>query len=158
MHCFVLFGNEEFAGAGVIKKCCCAKEKTHLMPLLLIPVGRWKATELFVSLQCQWKSHISEWMYVMCRTTGLFAPCNTPERHNWGWGSAALLKQPFLGLEAGGMAAAAQEHPGASCSACSGPRACAGHCCGHHAQHGRGNVHQASPAGSPPSHQTCHLS
>lgn len=30
MHCIVLFGNEEFAGAGVIKKCCCAKEKTHL--------------------------------------------------------------------------------------------------------------------------------
>lgn len=57
MHCIVLFGNEEFAGAGVIKKCCSAKEKTHLMPLLLIPVERWKAAELFVLLQCLENSH-----------------------------------------------------------------------------------------------------
>lgn len=47
MHCIVLFGNEEFAGAGVIETCCCAKEKTHLMLLLFIPLGQWKAVEVF---------------------------------------------------------------------------------------------------------------
>lgn len=47
MHCIVLFGNEEFAGAGVIKTYCCAKEKMHLMPFLFIPLGQWKAVEVF---------------------------------------------------------------------------------------------------------------
>ena len=80
MHCIVLFRNEEFAGAGVIKKCCCAKEKTHLMPLLLIPVEWWKAAAIFALLRYQWKTHISEWAYAMHRTQGLFAPRNTPEQ------------------------------------------------------------------------------
>lgn len=74
MHCIVLFENQEFAGAGLIKKCCCAKEKSHLMPLLLIPVGQWKAVELLVSVRCQGKTPISEWTSVTAQKKGGFCP------------------------------------------------------------------------------------
>lgn len=63
------------------------------------------------------------------------------------------LEQPFVGLEPGGMAAAAQQHPDASCLACSGPCACASHCCSHHVQRGKRKF--PSTASSPQWNQTC---
>lgn len=74
MHCIVLFRNEEFAGAGVIKKCCCVKEKTHLMLLLLIPVGWWKGMELFVLLWCQWKNSHFRVDMLDAQNNGAFRP------------------------------------------------------------------------------------
>lgn len=160
MHCIVLFRNEEFAGAGVIKKCCCVKEKTHLMLLLLIPVGWWKGMELFVLLWCQWKTHISEWTCLMHRTTGLFAPCNSPEQLKWGWDSTALPRAAaFPGAGGWGkgccspasiqvpLAWPAQAHVPVLVTAAAT-----------RFNRERGNFHQAYPAGSPQSHQTCHLS
>lgn len=139
MLCIVLFGNEEFAGAGVIKTCCCAKEKTHLMPWLFIPVGQGKA-------------HVSELTQVMPRTTGLYTSVAP-----MGWHSTALPWLDSLSWVGGW-----EKVP--LCSVCSCPCACAGPSCSHPVQHGRRKFpsgvpfHQASPAGSPWSHQNCHLS
>lgn len=112
MLCIVLFGNEEFAGAGVIKTCCCAKEKTHLMPWLFIPVGQGKA-------------HVSELTQVMPRTTGLYTSVAP-----MGWHSTALSWLDSLSWVGGW-----EKVP--LCSVCSCPCACAGHSCSHHVQHGR---------------------
>lgn len=118
------------------------------MPLLLIPVGRWKATELFALLWCQWKTHISERTYMMHRTRGLFAPCNTPEQLERGRDGAARPTAAFPGDGGWGngtkvpLASLAQAHVLVLVTAAATVLSMEG-----------GNFHQASR-----SHQTCHLS
>lgn len=73
-------------------------------------------------------------------------------------GVRKLPRAVFPGAGAGGTAAAAQEHPGPSCLTCSGPCACAGHCCSHHPPQGRKKLPSGIPSRQPSSHHTCHLS
>lgn len=133
MHCFVLFGNEEFAGAGVIKTCCCAKEKTHFMPLLFVPVGQWKAVEVFS--EARGKPVFQRW-HRWCPGQQGFTPAQLQ------WGDTAQL---FLGQLSwfGGW----KKLP--LCSVCSGPCACAGHNCSHHVRHGSRKFPPGIPSRQP---------
>lgn len=94
MHCIVLFGNEEFAGAGVIKTCCCAKEKTHLMPLLFIPLGQWKAVEVFC--EASGKPVFQSWHRWCPEQQGF-----TPAQLQWADTARLFPGQPFLGWRLG---------------------------------------------------------
>lgn len=105
----------------------------------------WAVESLGGHLWGQWKACVSELTQVMPRTTGLY-PSTAPT----GWHSTALPRAAFPGLEAGRSclsALSAQAHIPVLLTATVTIFNMEG-----------GNFHQASPAGSPWSHQTCHLS
>lgn len=93
----------------------------------------------------QWKACVSELAQVMPSTAGLY-----PRTAPMGWHSTALLRTAFPGLEAGRRCLSAQSagaHVPVLVTAAVAMFNMEG-----------GSFYQASPAGCPWSHQTCHLS